>query len=170
MAFCAPRRLLGKPRRVLLSDLPNCVCSLEFLGQYRVKFICHYSIRSISVYALLKSGMPALSLGSYSGCLCRNVKVGMDPRGRTPEQKFSRDGPEGDGPLSKNLVGRTRRVIFSFESPKRPVKNFALTVQMDPFLGGLDARPPEVPASHVWAYRDVPDDALAALLFVRHAR
>ncbi|PKI66330.1 hypothetical protein CRG98_013292 [Punica granatum] len=37
-------------------------------------------------------------------------------------------------------------------------------------LGGLDARPPKVPVSHVWAYRDVPDDALAVLLFVRHAR
>ncbi|PKI48975.1 hypothetical protein CRG98_030642 [Punica granatum] len=41
---------------------------------------------------------------------------------------------------------------------------------VDPVLGGLDARPSEVPASHVWAYRDVPDDALAVLLFVRHAR
>ncbi|PKI71123.1 hypothetical protein CRG98_008491 [Punica granatum] len=41
---------------------------------------------------------------------------------------------------------------------------------MDPVLGGPDARPPKVPVSHVWAYRDVPDDALAVLLFVRHAR
>ncbi|OWM76937.1 hypothetical protein CDL15_Pgr011662 [Punica granatum] len=54
MAFCAPRRLLGKPRRVLLSDLPNCVCPLEFSRQYGVNFVCHYSIRPVSDYALPK--------------------------------------------------------------------------------------------------------------------
>ncbi|PKI59991.1 hypothetical protein CRG98_019623 [Punica granatum] len=32
--------------------------------------------------------------------------------------------------------------IFSFGSPERPVKNFVLTVQMGPVLGGLDTRPP----------------------------
>ncbi|PKI59365.1 hypothetical protein CRG98_020233 [Punica granatum] len=41
---------------------------------------------------------------------------------------------------------------------------------MDPVLGGLDARPSEVPVGHVWACRDIPNDALAVLLFVRHAR
>ncbi|PKI72930.1 hypothetical protein CRG98_006630 [Punica granatum] len=34
MAFSTPRRLLGKLKRVLLSILPNCVCTLEFSGQY----------------------------------------------------------------------------------------------------------------------------------------
>ncbi|OWM73943.1 hypothetical protein CDL15_Pgr009129 [Punica granatum] len=58
--------------------------------------------------------------------------------------------------------------IFSFGSPKQPVKNFALTVQMDPVLGGLDTRPPGTPVSHAWAYRDFPDDALTVLSFVRH--
>ncbi|PKI60646.1 hypothetical protein CRG98_018964 [Punica granatum] len=41
---------------------------------------------------------------------------------------------------------------------------------MDPVLGGLDTRPLEAPVSFVWAYRDVPDDALVALLVVRRAR
>ncbi|OWM90886.1 hypothetical protein CDL15_Pgr027373 [Punica granatum] len=59
--------------------------------------------------------------------------------------------------------------ISSLGSPKRPVKNFALTVQMDAALGGLDARPLGAPVSYVWAYRDVPDDALAALSVVLHA-
>ncbi|PKI50522.1 hypothetical protein CRG98_029076, partial [Punica granatum] len=54
MAFYAPRRLLRKLKRVLLSDLPNCVCPLEFLGQYRVNFVCRYSIRAVSGYALPK--------------------------------------------------------------------------------------------------------------------
>ncbi|OWM90303.1 hypothetical protein CDL15_Pgr014141 [Punica granatum] len=31
--------------------------------------------------------------------------------------------------------------IFSFGSLEQPVKNFALTVQMGPVFGGLDARP-----------------------------
>ncbi|PKI62264.1 hypothetical protein CRG98_017344 [Punica granatum] len=57
--------------------------------------------------------------------------------------------------------------IFSFGSPKRPVKNFALTVQMDHVLRGLDARPPRVPVGYVWDYRDVPDNALAALSIVQ---
>ncbi|PKI59049.1 hypothetical protein CRG98_020557 [Punica granatum] len=56
MAISAPRRLLGKLRRVLLSDLPNCVCPLEFSGQYRVNFVCRYSIRPVSGYALPERG------------------------------------------------------------------------------------------------------------------
>ncbi|PKI66342.1 hypothetical protein CRG98_013304 [Punica granatum] len=50
------------------------------------------------------------------------------------------------------------------------MKNFASTVQVGPVFGGLDMRPPRAPVSHAWAYRDFPDDALAVLLFVRHAR
>ncbi|OWM72564.1 hypothetical protein CDL15_Pgr005033 [Punica granatum] len=60
--------------------------------------------------------------------------------------------------------------IFSFGSPEQPMKIFALTVQVGPVLGGLDTRPPGAPVSHAWAYQDFPNDALAVLLFVRHAR
>ncbi|OWM82746.1 hypothetical protein CDL15_Pgr008627 [Punica granatum] len=58
-------------------------------------------------------------------------------------------------------------LAICFGSPKRPVKNFALTVQMDHVLRGLDARPPRVPVGYVWDYRDVPDNALAALSIVQ---
>ncbi|PKI60627.1 hypothetical protein CRG98_018977 [Punica granatum] len=60
--------------------------------------------------------------------------------------------------------------IFSFRLPEQPVKNFALTVQVSPFLGGLVTRPSGAPVSHALAYQDFPDDALAALSFIRHAR
>ncbi|PKI40339.1 hypothetical protein CRG98_039268 [Punica granatum] len=60
--------------------------------------------------------------------------------------------------------------VFNFGSHERLVKNFALTVQVGPVLGGLDARPPRAPVSHAWAYRDFPDDTLAALSVVRHDR
>ncbi|PKI46263.1 hypothetical protein CRG98_033344 [Punica granatum] len=62
------------------------------------------------------------------------------------------------------------RKIFSFGSPEQPMKIFALTVQVGPVLGALDTRPPGAPVSHAWAYQDFPNDALAVLLFVRHAR
>ncbi|OWM90277.1 hypothetical protein CDL15_Pgr005267 [Punica granatum] len=54
MAISAPRRLLGKLISVSLSVLPNCECSLEFLGQCGMNFVCHNSIRPVSGYALLK--------------------------------------------------------------------------------------------------------------------
>ncbi|PKI41861.1 hypothetical protein CRG98_037731 [Punica granatum] len=54
MAFYAPRRLLGKLKRFLLSVLPNCVYLLEFSGQYRVNFICRYSVIPISGCAFSK--------------------------------------------------------------------------------------------------------------------
>ncbi|OWM77775.1 hypothetical protein CDL15_Pgr012477 [Punica granatum] len=59
--------------------------------------------------------------------------------------------------------------IFSFGSPEQPVKNFALTVHMGFVLGGQDERPLEAPISYAWAYRDFPDNALVALLVIRHA-
>ncbi|PKI45015.1 hypothetical protein CRG98_034587 [Punica granatum] len=54
MANSAPRRLLGKLRRVLLSVLPNCECPLEFSGQYSTNFVCRNSVRPVSSYALPK--------------------------------------------------------------------------------------------------------------------
>ncbi|PKI61732.1 hypothetical protein CRG98_017876 [Punica granatum] len=50
-----------------------------------------------------------------------------------------------------------------------PVILALLVDHMDPVLGGLNARPLGVPVGNVWAYRDVPDDALAALSVVRRA-
>ena len=70
MAFCAPRRLLGKPWRVLLSVLPNCECLLEFSGQCGMNFVCRNSIRPFSGYALLKRGMLVLPFGSHLKCQC----------------------------------------------------------------------------------------------------
>ncbi|OWM84591.1 hypothetical protein CDL15_Pgr014161 [Punica granatum] len=73
---------------------------------------------------------------------------------------------ESVDPSEARVVG----VIFSFGSPERLVKNFALTVQMGSVLGGQDARPLEAPISYAWAYQDFLDNALSALLFVRRAR
>ncbi|PKI65691.1 hypothetical protein CRG98_013916 [Punica granatum] len=36
---------------------------------------------------------------------CRKKESRRTRRGRTPEQKSSRDGPEGDGPLCRKVVG-----------------------------------------------------------------
>ncbi|OWM87099.1 hypothetical protein CDL15_Pgr027034 [Punica granatum] len=60
-------------------------------------------------------------------------------------------------------------VILEIPVNHRLVKNFVLTVHMDSVLGGQDARPLEAPVSYAWAYQDFPDNALAALSFVRHA-
>ncbi|OWM90070.1 hypothetical protein CDL15_Pgr000857 [Punica granatum] len=56
--------------------------------------------------------------------------------------------------------------IFSFRSLEQHMKIFALIVQVGPVLEGLDTRPPGVPVSHAWAYRDFLDNALPALSFV----
>ncbi|OWM64695.1 hypothetical protein CDL15_Pgr010453 [Punica granatum] len=42
--------------------------------------------------------------------------------------------------------------------------------EWDPVFESLDKRPPGASTGHAWAYRDVLNDALAALLVVRRAR
>ncbi|PKI69668.1 hypothetical protein CRG98_009939 [Punica granatum] len=44
MAFYAPRRSLGKLKRVLLSVLPNCVCPLKFSGSREPPTLLNNSI------------------------------------------------------------------------------------------------------------------------------
>ncbi|PKI73265.1 hypothetical protein CRG98_006342 [Punica granatum] len=104
----------------------------------------------------------------------QKFKVGTDPKGRTPDRNLK----SGRTPDRNLKSGRTRgdgpdcilEKIFSFGSPEQPVKIFALTVQVGPVLGGLDTRLQGAPVSHAWTYRDFPNDALAVLIVVRHAR